>query len=72
MRFYVLDGQDLITGNSQDPLTLNDTAEPLTDPERTEVARRLFARFESDFVPGVRAREDDETLERLRALGYVR
>jgi arylsulfatase A-like enzyme len=71
LRFYVLDGPDLITGDSQGPLTLNDTSEPLADPDRAEAARRLFAQFEKEFVTEVRARDDEETLERLRALGYV-
>jgi hypothetical protein len=72
LRFYVLAGQDLITGNSRGPVTLNDAEEELADPDRAETARRLFARFEREFVPGVRGREDDETLEKLQALGYVR
>lgn len=71
LRFYVLDGQDLITGDSQGPITLNDAADVPADPDRAEAARRLFARFEQEFVTDVQTREGEETLEKLRALGYV-
>ena len=73
LRFYVLDGQDLVTGNGQGAVTLNDSSEELADPERAASARQLFAEFEEQFMAvTLRSRDDEETLKKLEALGYVR
>ncbi len=73
LRFYVLDGEDLVTGGGQGAITRNDSAEELTDPERIAGARSLFRGFEQTFAAQMlHSREDPETLEKLRALGYVR
>jgi arylsulfatase A-like enzyme len=73
LRFYVLGGHDLVTGNSTGTLTRNDSSEEVTDPEEAAAARQLFAEFEEQFATmELLAREDAETLEKLEALGYVR
>lgn len=71
LKFYLLDGEDLLTGNSRGPLTRNDTDE-LVPPQEAAQAQELFARFEEALVGREGASiEDDEALEKLRALGYV-
>jgi hypothetical protein len=71
LRFYVLDGEELITGDSRG-VTLDDSAREVSEPDRAARARRLFEGFEGRFMSlELHERDDPETLEKLRALGYV-
>jgi len=72
-RFYVVDGPDLLTGRRDEVPTRNDSAEPVTGAEKIAAIQALFGGFEAQLeeVP-LHERTEDETLERLEALGYVR
>jgi hypothetical protein len=72
LRFYALVGQDLLTGSSQGPITRNDSSEEVTVEAEAAAARKLFAGFEEQLMgAAIRGRDDEETREKLQALGYV-
>lgn len=70
--FFAVDGEQTLVGN-RDRITLGDEGPELEDAGLAERLKLLFNAFEAELDnAGMEELLDEETLQKLRALGYVR
>lgn len=70
-RFFAIVGDDMYTGDARN-LTLADGEQTVAQSEHTAGLSDRFRRFEEAYVnPNLAKTVDEETIEGLRALGYV-
>ena len=70
-RFFVVDQEGILTGDSE-LILRDDELEANLDSGRANEIQLLFRTFQTELDGGdIDALEDEETLEALRAMGYV-